>query len=398
MSSPSKQSSPGDPSTSSKRSTSGGAGELPAVAVLLGGPSAEHDVSLVSGRAIAAALAERGHPVSGWLIGLDGGWWQLPEAALDRTLPVTAYDDPGALGAVGPFPPGEALAAMAASQPLPVVFIALHGPFGEDGTVQALCEAAGLIYTGSGVAASALGMDKVLFKRLAGALGMPVVPWQAVGAAEYAADADGVQRRLAAFAEGLPDRRLIVKPARLGSSIGMTIVHRPSEASDLRAAIEAAFRFDDMALVEAYLAGPREFELSVVGNSASDLAVYGPGEIFPGREFYDYQAKYSEGVSRTTDRPDIGEGMRTTLRDLARAAYLAAGASGFARVDFLVRDGRVYLSEINTIPGFTPISLFPVLCAEGGYDFGAIAARIVELARERAAYRPDRRLQRSDLP
>jgi D-alanine-D-alanine ligase len=366
--------------------------------VLLGGPSAEHDVSLVSGRAIAAALAERGHPVSGWFIDLEGGWWQLPEAALDRALPATAYDHPAALGAQGPRPPGEALATIAASDPRPVVFIALHGPFGEDGMVQALCEAAGLVYTGSGVAASALGMDKVLFKRLAGALGMPVVPWQAVGAAEQASDPEGVQRRLAAFAEGLPDRRLIVKPARLGSSIGMTIVHRPSEGAELRAALDEAFRFDDTALVEAYLAGPREFELSVVGNSPADLAVYGPGEIFPGREFYDYQAKYRDGVSRTTDRPDISEGMRTTLRDLARAAYLAAGASGFARVDFLVRDGRVYISEINTIPGFTPISLFPVLCAEGGYDFGAIAARIVELARERAAHRPSRRLQRSDLP
>ena len=372
-------------------------GPAASVAVLMGGPSAEHDVSLVSGRAIAAALAERGHPVEGWLIDLAGRWWRLPQAALDRSLPGTTFDEPSGLGAGGPLPAGEALEALAAAEPRPVAFIALHGPFGEDGTVQALCEAAGLVYTGCGVAASALGMDKVLFKRLAGALGMPTVPWRAVTAAELEAEPEAVMSRLRAFAEGLPDRRLIVKPNRLGSSIGMTIVHRASDEGAVRAALAEAHRFDDTALAEAYLSGAREFELSVVGNVPS-VAVYGPGEIFPGHEFYDYQAKYVAGVSRTTDEPELGEGMRATLRDMARAAYLAIGGSGFARVDFLVPDGRVYLSEINTIPGFTPISLFPVLCAEGGYDFGGIAAHIVELALERARHRPSPRRQRADLP
>jgi D-alanine-D-alanine ligase len=133
------------------------------VVVLLGGPSAEHDVSLVSGRAIAEALAGRGREVEGWLIDLAGGWWRLPWAALDRALPATAYDDPVGLSADGPHAAAAALPVIAARSRPPVVFIALHGPFGEDGTVQALCEAAGLTYTGSGVAASAVGMDKSLF-------------------------------------------------------------------------------------------------------------------------------------------------------------------------------------------------------------------------------------------
>jgi D-alanine-D-alanine ligase len=333
-----------------------------------------------------------------WLVDLDGGWWALPAAVGDPARPQTDYDEPAALGAEGPLGAAEALERTAAREPRPVVFLALHGPFGEDGTVQALCEAAGLVYTGSGVAASAIGMDKAIFKRLVGAMEMPVVPWHAVEAPAYRADADETLRHVAAFGGSLPDRRVIVKPARLGSSIGMTIVHRPDDPTEVRAALDEALRFGDLALVEAYLASPRELEVSVVGNTASDVVAYGPGEIFPGHEFYDYRAKYEAGVSRTTDRPELSEAVRRTVRELARAAYLAIGAAGFARVDFLVRDGRVYLSEINTMPGFTPISLFPVLCAEGGYDFAGISARIVDLAVERAAHRPPQRLTRADLP
>ncbi len=131
--------------------------------------------------------------------------------------------------------------------------------------------------------------------------------------------------------------------------------------------------------------------MAVVGDGANSQA-YGPGEVFPGHEFYDYAAKYQAGVSRTTDEPELAVGPRDRLRELARAAFAAIGASGFARVDFLMHGGRIYLSEINTIPGFTPISLFPVLCRQGGYDFGGICAHIVELAIARAARRPSRRL------
>ena len=368
------------------------------IAVLLGGPSAEHDVSLVSGRAIAAALAERGHAVEGWLIDLPGGWWQLPSQALDGGLPQTAYDDPAALGANGPLSAAAVLDVLARQEPAPVVFIALHGPFGEDGTVQALCESAGLVYTGAGVAASAVGMDKPLFKRLVAGLGMPVVPWIEISDADLAADPVASQRRVADFAQALPDPRVVVKPARLGSSIGISIVHAPTDPEYLGAALTDALGYGDVALVEAYLDHARELELSVLGNTAADLQTFGPGEVFPGREFYDYVAKYADGVSRTTGTPDVDPALRSQLHGISRQAFLAIGGSGFARVDFLVRGSDVYLNEINTIPGFTPISLFPILCRAGGYDFGAVAERIVDLAIDRAAGQKARVLTRADLP
>jgi D-alanine-D-alanine ligase len=368
------------------------------VAVLLGGPSAEHDVSLVSGRAIAAALGERGHTIEGWLIGLDGSWWRLPSEAMDRALPQTSFDDPAALGAEGPLGATQALAMLAGRQPEPVVFIALHGPFGEDGVVQALCESAGLVYTGAGVAASAIGMDKAVFKRLVQGMGMSVVPWVEVAAAAWSADPSGAHRTLLQFARQLPDPRLIVKPTRLGSSVGISIVHAPDDPEYLGGALTDAFSYGDSVLVEAYLEHPRELEMSVVGNSANDLETFGPGEIFPGHEFYDYTAKYSDGVSRTTDEPDVTPEVRAMLHDLAARSFLAIGGTGFARVDFMAHDDEVYLNEINTIPGFTPISLFPILCRAGGYDFGAIAERIVDLAVARAAAQPRRVLSRADLP
>ena len=373
------------------------------VAVLVGGPSAEHDVSLVSGREIAAALAERGYPVEGWLIGLDGSWWRLPAPAMDRAIPAIAYDNPASLGADGPNGAAAALAMLVAQAPPPIVFIALHGPFGEDGTVQALCESEGLAYTGSGPAASALGMDKALFKRLVEGQGIPVVRWQEATSGEFAADRRAALGSLRAFARALPDPRLIVKPACLGSSIGMTVVERPDDESELESALTEAFRFGDRALVEQYLDHARELEASVVGNGAHDVEVFGPGEVFPGHVFYDYVAKYADGVSTTTTSPDVDAGLRARTRDTARAAYLAISAEGFARVDFLVGRsdpyrGELFLNEINTIPGFTPISLFPMMCAEGGYDFGGICERIVELALEREARRPSARLTRADLP
>jgi D-alanine-D-alanine ligase len=368
------------------------------VAVLIGGPSAEHDVSLVSGRAVANALAGRGHPVEGWLIDLDGGWWWLPTAALDLAVPATSYDDPAALGARGPVGAAVALAGLATRVPAPVVFIALHGPFGEDGVVQALCEAAGLAYTGAGVAASAVGMDKSVFKRIAEGLGLPVTPWREVTAADVVSDRASTLGRLAGFARSLPDRRLMVKPACLGSSVGMTIVHHPEDAAELGAALDEALRFDTRALAEAYLDHPRELEVSVVGNHAGDTAVYGPGEVFPGSEFYDYDDKYRTGAARTVVRADLDPALRARIHQIARTAFLAIGARGFARVDFLLLGDALHLNEINTIPGFTPISLFPQVCSEGGYDFAGIAGRIVELAVEAAAARPVARLTRADLP
>jgi D-alanine-D-alanine ligase len=368
---------------------------LSPIVVLLGGPSAEHDVSIVSGTAIGEALAARGHEVTHVLIGLDGGWWWLPDGHRRGDRPAAAYDDPATIGADGPYGLGAAIERLAGVRPAPVVVIALHGPFGEDGTIQAILEAADLAYTGSSVAASALGMDKALFKRLCRGLGLPVMDWREVRSDRWATGPDGVLGELAAFAAGNGDPRLMVKPARLGSSVGMTLVH---DAAELPAALEYAFRYDTLALVEAYLARARDLEISVIGNDPAAIEVYGPGEIMSGNEFYDYDAKYTPGRSETSTRAEVTDAERAAMKKLARDAYRAIGAEGFARIDFLVAGERIVLSEINTIPGFTPISLFPTLPAEGGLDFAAVCERIVELALERHAGRAGATVTRADLP
>ena len=359
-----------------------------AVSVLLGGPSAEHDVSLVSGRSIAAALAGRGHHVSAWLIDLAGHWWQLPATALDLALPAAAFRDPAGLGARGPLGAAAALEELAGARPQPVVFPALHGPFGEDGQVQSLLESVGLTYCGAGPAASAVGMDKTLFKRICGSLELPVLPWLEVRSAELAAAPEATLAALMGFAEGLPDPRLICKPARQGSSIGITVVHHPQDRGELQAALAEALRYDDLALMEPYLDHPRELEVGVLGNSRADTAAYGPGEVLPGREFYDYIAKYHSDDSRTMAHADLPEDLAADIRAAAVELHLALGVTGFSRVDMLLApDDELYISEINTIPGFTPISLFPLVTAAGGYDFAGTCERIVELALERAARR-----------
>jgi D-alanine-D-alanine ligase len=365
------------------------------VVVLLGGPSAEHDVSVVSGTAIADALAAEGHQVEQVLIDLDGAWWWLPAGHRRADRPAATYDDPATLGAEGPVAAGAALDRLAATRPGPVVAIALHGPFGEDGTVQALLEAVGLAYTGSGVAASAIGMDKTLFKRMCRGIGLPVVDWREIHAARWMTDPAGVRAELEAFAAGAGDARLMVKPSRLGSSVGMTLVH---DTSELDAGLDTAFRHDTLALVETYVPGARDLEVAIIGNGPADLEVFGPGEIVSGREFYDYAAKYTAGLSETSIRAEVGERQRATFQKIARDAYRAIGAEGFARVDFLLAGDAIFLSEINTIPGFTPISLFPTMPAEGGYSFGAVCTRIVELAIARQAARAGRRLTPADLP
>jgi D-alanine-D-alanine ligase len=367
----------------------------PPVVVLLGGPSAEHDVSVVSGTAMAVALADEGYPVEQVVIDLAGAWWWLPAGHARGDRPAADYDDPVALGAEGPITVGAALDRLAAARPAPVVAIALHGPFGEDGTLQALLEAADLAYTGSGVAASAIGMDKTIFKRLCRGLGLPVVDGREVPAARWVSDPAAVRAELEAFAAGAGDPRLMVKPARLGSSVGMTLVHEPAE---LDAALEEAFRHDTLALVETYVPGARDLEVSIIGNAGGALEQYGPGEIVSGHEFYDYAAKYTAGLSETSTRAEVTDRQRATILKIARDAYRAIGGEGFARVDFLLAGETILLSEINTIPGFTPISLFPTMPAEGGYTFGAVCSRIVELAIERHAARARRRLTPADLP
>jgi D-alanine-D-alanine ligase len=197
----------------------------------------------------------------------------------------------------------------------------------------------------------------------------------------------------------LADPRLIVKPARMGSSIGIAIVHELEDPTALRGAIEGAFRYDDLLLVEPYLEHPRELEVAVLGNSRLDAVAYGPGEVTPGNEFYDYEAKYHSDQSKVVEQaslePELGESMRAAAVEV----FLVIGATGFARVDMLLSaDGIPYISEINTLPGFTPISLFPRMAALGGFDFAGTCERIVELALDRAEYHPRHQLELGDLP
>ena len=359
-------------------------GGRPPVVVVFGGPSAEHDVSILSGTAIAEALAGAGLAVEQRFIALDGGWWRLPDEHRRDGRPGAAYDDPVALGAEGPESIGATIDELAARTPPPVVFIALHGPFGEDGRIQALLEAAGVAYTGPGVAASAIGMDKALFKRVARGIGLPVVDWREVRTDRWQRDRALVLGELDAFASGAGDPRLMIKPARLGSSVGMTIAHGPDERP---AALDLALRYDTVAVVEPYLAAARDLEVSVIGNDPAALELFGPGEIVAGHEFYDFEAKYTPGLSETSTRAEVSERTRVAMLKIARDAYRAIGAEGFSRIDFLLQGDTVYLSEINTIPGFTPISLFPTMPTEGGYDFAGVCLKIVDLAVERHAAR-----------
>ena len=373
-------------------------GARAAVAVVFGGPSAEHDVSVVSGSAIAAALGGRGHPVSQFYVDLASEWWLLPPDHRRAELPPAAYDDPASLGASGPFGAGDAAAGIAGALPQPVVFVALHGPYGEDGTVQAILEAAGLAYTGSGVAASAIGMDKPLFKRIARGAGLPVLDWVEVERAAWETDRAAVLADLDRLAASSPDGRLIAKPACLGSSVGMGIAHRPRERE---AIVDGALAHDGRAIVEPCLDRPRELEMGVLGNTATGLALLGPGEVVPGHEFYDYADKYAAGsTALTLAAPEVSEAVGAEVRRVGGAAFALIGAAGFARVDFLQdrASGRLALNEINTIPGFTPISLYPKVAEAAGLSFGELCARIVELGAAARAAHPVRRLVARDLP
>jgi D-alanine-D-alanine ligase len=204
-----------------------------------------------------------------------------------------------------------------------------------------------------------------------------------------------VLAELEAFADAGGDERLMVKPARLGSSVGMTLAHAAAERGP---AIDLALRYDTLAIVERYVARSRELEVAVLGNDPSRLEVYGPGEILSGREFYDYAAKYTPGLSETAVHAELDAAIAASTRTMAAEAYRAIGAEGFARVDFLAApDGTVYVSEINTIPGFTPISLFPALPAEAGLSYADVCLRVVDLALERCRERQRPALTSADL-
>jgi D-alanine-D-alanine ligase len=315
------------------------------VAVLAGGRSSEHDVSLASAAAVRDALLEAGHDAFWIEISREGTWRRD-----GRTLALT---------------PGEGV------EGADVVFPALHGPFGEDGTVQGMLETLGVAYVGAGVAASAVCMDKVLFKDLMSSLGVPQVRYTGITAERWAGDRDGA---LAEATElGLP---VFVKPAHLGSSVGIVKV---TAATELAAALEVAFGHDELAIVEAAASGI-EVECGVLEGLDAGLLVSEPGEISFEREFYDYEAKYTPGGMELLVPARISASASAQMRALAVGAFRAARCSGLARADFFVEGERVLLNELNTMPGFTPTSVYPKLLAASGVAYPELVDRLCRLA------------------
>jgi D-alanine-D-alanine ligase len=327
--------------------------------VLDGGRSSEHDVSLASGASVRAGLAEAGHEVLAVEIGRDGVW-RRDGAELSVT-------------------PGRGLLDA------DVVFPILHGPFGEDGTVQGLLETLDVAYVGAGVLASAVCMDKLVFKDLMAAAGLPQVAYEPALAGDWHDEGgrDALRARLGAL--GYP---LWVKPARLGSSVGIV---RVAEPGDLDSALSLAFGHDPRVIAEASATG-LEVECSVLGSTAAPEASQ-PGEIVlrKGAGWYDYEAKYEEGGMELQIPARVTDAARERVRSLAREAFTRSGCHGLARVDFFVEGEDVLLNELNTLPGFTETSVYGKLWAESGLPYPELLDRLATLAverhREERAYR-----------
>jgi D-alanine-D-alanine ligase len=334
------------------------------VVVLFGGRSGEHEVSVVSARSVLGALDRERWDVVPMAIARDGGW--LSEEATQRGLAGgTAAFDTGT-------PLLQATDSLRTLQNADVVFPLVHGTFGEDGTLQGLLELANLPYAGAGVAASAIGMDKALMKALFRDAGIPVPGHSVVRSWDVEADAD----RARDFVESTVNYPCFVKPANGGSSVGVTKVR---SREDLDSAFAAAFAYDDKAVVEEAIVG-QEVEISVLGNEYPEASI--AGEIVPDREFYDYQSKYSSESTTGLHIPArISDETSDRVRELAVRMYQAMGCEGYARVDFFVRgDREVIANEVNTIPGFTSISMYPKLWAAMGLEYRDLLTRILDLA------------------
>ena len=352
------------------------------LALLYGGRSAEHAVSVVSARSVMEALDPDRFEVVPIGITRDGAWLLPERSPLELPAPAGGLPEVEPAGtevALRPEQRGLATAGPSGLGRVDVVFPILHGPYGEDGTVQGLFELADLPYVGSGVLASALAMDKAMAKVVLAQAGIPQAPYLVVHEAAWAADPE----RVAAEVAGRLAYPVFTKPARLGSSIGITKVKGPG---GLAAGLAAAFAHDPKALVEQGIPA-RELECGVLGNDAPEASVV--GEVVPGREFYDFDAKYlDEGLKLEIPAP-VADAVRDRVRELSVRAFQALDCQGFARVDFFYDQaaGEVLLNEVNTIPGFTPKSMFPLLWAASGLPYPELVARLVELAVERHAAR-----------
>jgi D-alanine-D-alanine ligase len=321
------------------------------VAVLGGGRSSEHEVSLASAASVASGLEQAGHEVTRIEVGRDGVWRRGRELIL--------------------LSPGAGI------EGVDVVFPVLHGPFGEDGTLQGLLECLDVPYVGAGVLASALCMDKVVFKGAMAAAGIPQVDYRGIEYARFESDRAAVLAELAHL--GLP---VFVKPARLGSSVG---IGRVLVAGELAPALEVAFAHDSVVIVEAAAVG-REVECSVLGNE--DPVASQPGEILlaAGEQgWYDYEAKYTPGGMELIVPARLPEPTRELVRSLAVEVFRRTGCMGLARVDFFVIGDRVLVNELNTMPGFTETSVFGALFGASGIPYPELLDRLVRLADERHA-------------
>ena len=347
------------------------------VGVLFGGQSVEHEVSLVSAQSVIRALSPTKYEVLPIGITQQGKW--LPPAAATGLLAPGPDHGASSVQANGTPPHGTSLVAL--EQPdalfpeLDVIFPVLHGTLGEDGTVQGLLELTDLPYVGAGVLASALGMDKVLMKRGFREAGLPVVKLLTVLRREWEQQSAPIAAEVTAKL-GYP---CFVKPANGGSSVGVTKVREPAT---LGPALDLAFSLDRKVLIEEAIIG-RELECSVLGND--DPIASAVGEVAPSREFYDYEAKYHDETTRLIVPASLEPGVAEQVRELAARAFRAIDCAGMARVDFFLRasDGALFVSEINTIPGFTPVSMYPRMWEATGLPYTALLDRLIELALER---------------
>ncbi len=348
------------------------------VGILFGGRSGEYEVSLQSAASVIKALDSSKYAIVP--IGITKeGHWRVGSAArqplaevLKSGAPVTPSADPTGpklLPLSSKWPPAKPLPA------LDVIFPVLHGTFGEDGTVQGLLELANVPYVGAGVLASSAGMDKDVMKRLFRDAGLPVIPWELILRSDWERSPGAIRSRI----EKSLRYPLFVKPVNMGSSVGISKVHNRRELS---AALNLAAEFDRKILVENGI-DAREIECSVLGNDHPRASV--PGEVVPVNEFYDYEAKYLKEGSDLVIPAQLTAGQRKQVRDVAVQAFLALDCAGMGRVDFLLqrKTGKVFLNEINTIPGFTSISMYPKLWEASGLPYPELLDRLIELAFER---------------